>query len=1247
MPKSFPSSSRILGCALLIVLTTCDEGRTPSPLGDVAATVSGQSFGVTHLRLTSGHNAANQKVYVTAAIAPAPNALITVAVLSSRSSGAISPVLTGGGMLTWTQVASVDFDPISVPHGRLTIFRSLSSAPASGPITITFTSSVSNAQWIVSQWSGVDQSGVNGAGAIVQTGSNRSDAGNGLSVALAPIGNAANVAYGAFGVKKNVVVVTPGAGFTEIDEQPSGENTASDLETEWATNDNSIDASWTALNGGALGVEIKAANPAPSVSPSLSTLEALPTSIPAVSGTSTITATVRDAGGSPIAGASVTFTASPATGNTLTQPAAPTDINGTASGTLTSTVPEPKTITATANGTVITQTATVTVTPVSSSVETVEVTPLTGNVEIGGTLQLTATPKNAAGEPLTGPEVTWATSNWSLAAVSGTGLVTGLGVGVATITATSEGKSGSSTITVVTPTPCLARSGPVVTLSGVRTSAYFNVAVADNTKIDASTAQFLTSANRAIAVGGGARICFAGGEALGQLPPATDWPTMHDTYAFQARGIAGFALEGEHAFDYGDGITLDDTTTNWVIRGVRFTYMRDDCVQNDWLNSGLIEDSFFDGCYEGLSSRPFLPTQGDGSANLVVVKNSLFRLQDMDQGYDGPGHGGFFKWSPTSPMVSLYNNVYRVDSPSSLGGHTLAPPAGKVKDCANNVMIWLGSGPFPETLPPCYTVLTGAAGLAFWNNAVASWKANHPTTLNDVGPPIVSLYAPSGPTALAGMVNLMATAVDDRGVVGVQFRLDGQNLGSEVTTESPASKFTLPWNSDAWPHGTHTLTAIARDATGNTATSAGITVTLGSVSPLRSTVSASPTSIPASTGSNVSTITVTARDANGIPVSGVTVALSATGTNLISQPAPTDLNGVSTGTLSSTDAGAKVVTAVVDGVIVLETPTVTVTAGVPDAAHSTVSAAPATIAVGGTSTITATVRDGFNNPVSGSGVVLAASGTGNTLTQPAAPTDANGVAAGTLSSSVAETKSVSANAGGTPITQTATVTVVPPSVATISHVLLTAGSNAVNLNTYTTATIAPVANRLITVAVLNHRTPAANSPSLSGGGMTSWTVVATVDFDTIGGALRRLTIFRAMSASPGSGPITITFVGSVSNVQWIVSQWDGVETSGVNGAGAIVQTGSNATNAGNGLAVTLGAFGSASNVAYGVFGVNKNVVAITPGAGFTKIHEQPSGENTPGDLLAEWAPNRTTIDATWANLKGGALGLEIKARVGP
>src|SRR6266496_1408182 len=87
---------------------------------------------------------------------------------------------------------------------------------------------------------------------------------------------------------------------------------------------------------------------------------------------------------------------------------------------------------------------TVTVVPVAS----VSVSPASANVSVGQTAQLTATPKDANGNPLSGRTVTWATSNAAVASVSGNGLVTGGAAGTATITASSEGQNGTAAITV-------------------------------------------------------------------------------------------------------------------------------------------------------------------------------------------------------------------------------------------------------------------------------------------------------------------------------------------------------------------------------------------------------------------------------------------------------------------------------------------------------------------------------------------------------------------------------------------------------------------------------------------------------------------------------------------------------------------------------------------------------------------------------------------------------------------------------
>src|SRR6266550_1079922 len=89
--------------------------------------------------------------------------------------------------------------------------------------------------------------------------------------------------------------------------------------------------------------------------------------------------------------------------------------------------------------------------PGSSSpppVASVVVTPQTSTIGPGETVHLSAVPKDAAGNTLSGRTITWSTSDASVAMVSTAGLVTGVAAGSATISSTAEGKAGQSAITV-------------------------------------------------------------------------------------------------------------------------------------------------------------------------------------------------------------------------------------------------------------------------------------------------------------------------------------------------------------------------------------------------------------------------------------------------------------------------------------------------------------------------------------------------------------------------------------------------------------------------------------------------------------------------------------------------------------------------------------------------------------------------------------------------------------------------------
>ena len=78
-----------------------------------------------------------------------------------------------------------------------------------------------------------------------------------------------------------------------------------------------------------------------------------------------------------------------------------------------------------------------------------------------------------------------------------------------------------------------------------------------------------------------------------------------------------------------------------------------------------------------------------------------------------------------------------------------------------------------------------------------------------------------------GTVTISANAGDNVGVAGVHFLLDGVDITSEDTT----APFSVSSATTTATNGSHALTARARDAAGNTTTSAPVTVTVSNTAP--------------------------------------------------------------------------------------------------------------------------------------------------------------------------------------------------------------------------------------------------------------------------------------------------------------------------------------------------------------------------------------------------------------------------------
>ena len=97
--------------------------------------------------------------------------------------------------------------------------------------------------------------------------------------------------------------------------------------------------------------------------------------------------------------------------------------------------------------------------------------------------------------------------------------------------------------------------------------------------------------------------------------------------------------------------------------------------------------------------------------------------------------------------------------------------------------------------------------------------------------------------------------------MGVQFKLDGVNLGAEDTS----TPYSVPWDTNTAANGSHTLTAVARDLLGIRYTSNPVTVTVSNDKTPPAVTITFPTA-----GSTVGgTITVTANASDNVGVAGV------------------------------------------------------------------------------------------------------------------------------------------------------------------------------------------------------------------------------------------------------------------------------------------------------------------------------------------------------------------------------------------
>ncbi|MBI3579440.1 MAG: T9SS type A sorting domain-containing protein [Ignavibacteriales bacterium] len=123
---------------------------------------------------------------------------------------------------------------------------------------------------------------------------------------------------------------------------------------------------------------------------------------------------------------------------------------------------------------------------------------------------------------------------------------------------------------------------------------------------------------------------------------------------------------------------------------------------------------------------------------------------------------------------------------------------------------------------------TNSNGTSVWSST-STFATVALIAVADTTKPVVAFTGPLNGTTVSGTIGITANATDNIKVMGVQFKLDGANLGAELR----AAPYNYSLNTTTLSNGSHTLSAVARDSTGNQATSS-VTVTVANSVPLSS-----------------------------------------------------------------------------------------------------------------------------------------------------------------------------------------------------------------------------------------------------------------------------------------------------------------------------------------------------------------------------------------------------------------------------
>lgn len=237
----------------------------------------------------------------------------------------------------------------------------------------------------------------------------------------------------------------------------------------------------------------------------------------------------------------------------------------------------------------------------------------------------------------------------------------------------------------------------------------------------------------AVWIKGGADLCWHRGRVLGTADPrTTTWSQYHNTHAYQMISGPRTIVQNVYAENVGDGIKWGGGANNWRVRGVHLRDIHDDCVETDYMRSGSLEDSLFEGCFVFFADRPNpnVERRFNNPNGLVTIRRVIAWMKPtptVPPGFKANTTGLIWKTDeghrPRSPRKHIVGSVLRVGRGSAANGAACLDGRGLVT-AENDTVVWEGPGPYPcLPLPRGWTLTTD---MRVWHRAVQAWKDRHP-----------------------------------------------------------------------------------------------------------------------------------------------------------------------------------------------------------------------------------------------------------------------------------------------------------------------------------------------------------------------------------------------------------------------------------------------------------------------------------------------------------------------------------------